>query len=94
MLVDPNDLDLDTGKVILYFSASWCSPCKQFGPIFDKVASEIDTPCVKIDIDDQYGLAVKYNITNIPAVIILENGSIKKANTGFTNEGLFRAFVS
>ena len=58
----------------LYFSAGWCAPCKTLAPIMNEVSSEV--PVNKIDIDSQSELAIKYNVRNIPTVILV-NGDVE-----------------
>ena len=38
-------------KKILYFSAKWCGPCKQLGPVMDSLSAE-GLPIQKIDVDE------------------------------------------
>ena len=73
----------------LYFSAAWCAPCKTLAPIMNEVSSEV--PVNKIDIDSQSELAIKYNVRNIPTVILV-NGDVEiKTICGCTiKEYLFR----
>ena len=52
----------------LYFSASWCGPCRALGPIMNQVSSEV--PVQKVDVDSEYELAQKFNVRNIPTVVI------------------------
>ena len=59
-------------KKILYFSASWCLPCKQFGPVMEQMGQSI--PVQKINVDDQPDLATAYSVRNVPTVIIVKNG--------------------
>ena len=56
----------DTNK-ILYFTASWCPPCKKIAPIFEKFSHEFaKVTFVKIDIDDFRELAEEYKISSVP----------------------------
>ena len=59
-------------KQILYFSAPWCGPCKQLGPIMESLSSQINFK--KIDVDNNTELSTKYGVRNIPTLVLLENG--------------------
>lgn len=58
-------------KKILYFSATWCIPCQQFGPIMEQVGRT--HPVQKIDINQQPDLVNTYSILNVPTVVILKD---------------------
>ena len=59
-------------KQILYFSAPWCGPCKQLGPIMESLSNQINFK--KIDVDNNTELSTKYGVRNIPTLVLLENG--------------------
>jgi len=59
-------------KQLLYFSAGWCGPCRQLGPIMEQVGQEV--PVQKVDVDAQPELAQQYGIRNIPTVILVNDG--------------------
>jgi thioredoxin 1 len=55
------------GSKILYFTATWCPPCKKIAPSFEKMSNEFaKTTFVKIDIDDHRDLAEEYGISAVP----------------------------
>ena len=60
-------------KKFIYFSAPWCGPCKQLGPIMDEIATQVFVQ--KVNVDDNPMLAQQYNIRNIPTVVLTEDGS-------------------
>ena len=38
-------------EAVVDFYATWCGPCKMFGPVFEEVATNMDINFVKIDVD-------------------------------------------
>ena len=69
----------------LYFSAPWCGPCKMFGPVMERVSTNILVQ--KIDVDKQSDLAMKYSVRTIPTVILVDNNGKEYARqTGVQTE--------
>ena len=60
-------------KGILYFSAPWCEPCKVFGPVVNSAASQKNIPVKKINIDYDVNFVEKYNIKNVPTVVLTDD---------------------
>jgi len=58
-------------KKFLYFSAAWCGPCRQLGPVMEQLSSQY--PVRKIDVDTNQLLAQQYNIRNIPTVLLVDD---------------------
>ena len=61
-------------KQILYFSASWCGPCKMLGPIMESLSGQINYK--KINVDNEQDLSIKYGVRNVPTLVLLENGEV------------------
>ena len=53
---------------LIYVSATWCGPCRQFGPTMDRVASS-GILVQKMDADDDQKSLIQYGIRSVPTVI-------------------------
>ena len=71
-------------KKILYFSAAWCGPCKNFKPIMEQVSREI--PVEFIDVDANPQLVAEYGVRNIPTLVIVNNGQAAAKQAGVLTE--------
>jgi|TARA_Y100000310_G_scaffold302635_1_gene340212 thioredoxin 1 len=62
--------------VVVDFWAEWCVPCKQMTPIFEELSKEMKKiKFVKIDVDSNQDLAMKYNIMSVPTFMVLNKGN-------------------
>ena len=62
--------------VMIDFWAEWCGPCKVLSPIIDELAKDYEgkVKVGKVDVDDQGGLSMRYNIMSIPTVKFFKAG--------------------
>ena len=71
-------------KEILYFSATWCQPCKNFKPIMEQVSRELPVQFVDVDANPQ--LVAEYGVRSVPTVIIINNGQVASKQAGVLTE--------
>ena len=70
-------------KVLVDFYADWCGPCKMMGPVLEAVAKENDNiDVVKINVEEEQELAMRYRVMSIPALMVFEKGEVVKKSVG------------
>ncbi len=73
-----------TGKVLVDFWASWCTPCKRLSPVVDEVAEEVnDVKICKVNVEEQQALAMKFKVASIPTLIVFTDGEEVNRSMGF-----------
>lgn len=61
--------------VLIDFYADWCGPCQMLSPIVQEFANENhDIKVVKINVDEEQELAIKYDVMSIPTLVVIKNG--------------------
>ena len=70
------------GKVLVDFYADWCGPCKAMSPTLDAFQKVSDVPLVKVNVDQERDLAMKYDVRGNPCIIYIEEGVAKSRATG------------
>ena len=89
-----NDFDkLIEKEAVVDFYATWCGPCKMFGPIFEEVGEGSDINFIKVDVDKYSDIARSYGVMTIPTTILFRDGKEVKRNIGFMSEEEFIDFL-
>jgi thioredoxin-like negative regulator of GroEL len=78
-------------KKILYFSAAWCQPCKNFKPIMEQVSRELPVQFVDVDANPQ--LVAEYGIKSVPTVLIINNGQVSSRQAGVLTESQIKILL-
>ena len=80
-------------KGIIYFSAPWCGPCKQLGPIVDSLIAE-GIKIKKVNCDYDAILTQQYSVKNIPTLILTDMGGneINRKTGAMTREQILNFY--
>ena len=70
--------------VIVDFWAEWCGPCKMLTPILEELSNEMknEINVVKVNLDENQDLAMKYSIRSIPSLLLFKEGNLIDTKVG------------
>ena len=61
--------------VLIDFYADWCGPCRMLAPTIEELAKDERFVVGKINVDDCPDLARQFDVSSIPTLVVLKNGS-------------------
>ena len=66
------------GLVMVDFWAEWCGPCRAVAPVLEDVAeaSEGRVTLLKVNVDENPGLAARYGVRSIPTILFVKDGTV------------------
>ena len=83
------------GLVLVDFWATWCPPCRMFGPVFEKASERYpDAVFGKVDTEAQPELAATFNITSIPTLMIIRDNIVLYAQPGALPEAALEQLIT
>jgi len=71
-------------KEILFFSTTWCGPCKNFKPIMEQVSREL--PVKFIDVDANPDMTAAYGVRSVPTLVVVKDGQVAQKQAGVLSE--------
>lgn len=76
------------GVTLVDFWASWCPPCRKQGPVIEKLAHDFAgrASIAKINVDEEAETAGKFQVSNIPTLILFRNGQEMQRFVGLQEE--------
>ena len=74
--------------VVVDFWAQWCGPCKMLAPVLDEIATEQAgrAKIVKVNLDENPGLAEKYRVQAIPTLLYFSGGEVREMTVGASSK--------
>lgn len=95
--ISENEFDQvkDSDVAVIDFSATWCGPCKMLAPVLEEVSEDFTGKVnfFNIDVDENPDLAGDFNISNIPAVVVLKKGKKVNMTVGFQPKENIKKFI-
>jgi putative thioredoxin len=82
--------------VVIDLWAEWCGPCKQLGPIIERVVAETNgaVELAKVDVDANPAVSQAFKVQSIPAVYAMKDGQVVDGFVGAQGEPAVREFVT
>lgn len=75
---------IKNGKTLVDFWATWCGPCRAQAPIAEQLERETEVNLIKIDVDVDPVLPLKFGVSSIPTLLLYDDGVLIEKLIGLT----------
>ncbi len=84
------------GVTLVDFFADWCGPCKMIAPVLEQLQPEFEgkVNMIKVDVDAQENLAMRYKVMSIPTILLFKDGKVVGTTMGFQPKAMLEKFIA
>jgi len=84
------------GLVMIDFWAAWCGPCRAIAPVLEQIAeaSEGRVTLLKVNVDENPGLAARYAIRSVPTILFVKQGTVVDRIVGAVPKAVVQDLVN
>ena len=80
-------------KIVFYFTADWCNPCKKVNPIVEEINRDSIVKFQVIDVDSETELVKRFEIRSVPTFILIEDNKEVNRITGAQTKEQLENFI-
>jgi thioredoxin 1 len=89
-------LAANQGLVMVDFWAEWCGPCRAIAPVLEEIAeaSEGRVTLMKVNVDENPGLAARYDVRSMPTILFVREGGVVDRVVGAAPKAVLQDIVN
>ena len=82
--------------VLVDFFATWCGPCKMLAPVIEEFAEKYEgkVKIRKVNVDEENELAMKYEISSIPTLVLFKEGRVVNTKIGLCSKSEIESMIN